>query len=97
MYAIIVKFQAAKGKEDELEKLMRDTATKVTQNEKDTIYYIAHRNMNNPSEFIFYELYPSKENWKQVHMNMPHIKDVVGKLPSLIEGEWDVTECETID
>ena len=97
MYAKTVKLKAAKGKEDELGSFMRDTAAKVTQNEKDTIFYVACRNMKDPTEFLFYEQYKSKEYWEQVHMNMPYIKEAVEKLPTLIEGEWDITEYETIE
>jgi len=97
MYAITVKLQAAKGKEDELGRLMRDTASKVAENEKETIAYLAHRNINNPSEFLLYEQYVSKDNWEQVHMKMPYITGFVEKLPELTIGDLDITEFETID
>jgi quinol monooxygenase YgiN len=97
MYFITVKLQAAEGKENELGRLMSDTATKVTQNEKETITYVALRNINNHSEFLFYEQYISKENWEQVHMKMPYIVEFVEMLPNLTNGEVDITEYETID
>jgi len=96
MYTVTVKLQAVNGKEDELGKLMRDTAQKVMELEKETITYMAFRNMKNPSEFFFFEQYPSKENWEQVHMNMPHIKEAVAALPELTVGELDITEYEDI-
>ncbi len=43
MYAIMVKLQAAKGKEDVLGRLMCETATKVSQNEKDYRLYSSQK------------------------------------------------------
>ncbi len=64
---------------------------------KKTIAYIALRNINNPSEFLFYEQYISKENWEQVHMKMPYITGFVEKIPELTIGKLNITEYETID
>ena len=97
MYAITVKLQAVKGKEEELGKYMRDTAARVKENEKDTIFYVALRNMHDSSEFFFYEQYPSKEYWEQVHMKMPYIVEAVEKLPELTIGGMHITEFETMD
>ena len=43
MFALVVRFKARKGKEKELEQMMREMTEKVRKNEKDTLMYDLHR------------------------------------------------------
>ena len=96
MLVITVKMVARKGKEDELIRLIRETAATVARNEKETVHYIASRNKKNPSEFFLYEQYESRESWEKVHMSKPYVKGFIQKVPELIQGELDATEYETL-
>jgi quinol monooxygenase YgiN len=96
MFAITVKMSARKGKEEELVRLIRETTATVSKNEKETIHYIASRNMKNPSEFFLYEQYTSRDSWEKVHMSKPYVKSFIQKVPELIQGELDATEYETL-
>lgn len=52
---------------EELEKLVA-----ITRAESGCIQYDLHQDNADPSHFIFYEIWESRELW-QIHMNSPHI------------------------
>ncbi len=68
---ILAQITAAPGKEDlvrtELEKLLD-----ITRAEPGCEQYDLHQDNENPSLFIFYENWQSRDLWRQ-HMNAPHL------------------------
>ncbi len=72
MLTIIANIHAQPDKVDlvkaELEKLIP-----VTRGEKGCIQYDLHQNNEDPSHFMFYENWESRELW-QAHLQAPHLE-----------------------
>jgi len=97
MFVLAVKFKAAKGKEEELEQLIRKAIVNVRQNEQDTLMYDLHRKIGDPTELYMYERYTGKESWKVTHMSQPYIKEMLAEIPAYLEGEAEVSRYEIIE
>ena len=97
MFVLAVKFIAAKGKEEELEKLIRKAIIEVRQNEQNTLMYDLHRKIGDPTELYMYERYTDKEAWKVTHMSQPYIKEMLAQIPAYLEGEAEVSRYEIIE
>jgi quinol monooxygenase YgiN len=97
MFVLAVRLRAAKGKEKELEELLRKTITQVHQNEKDTLIYDCHRKVDDPSEILMYERYRDKKAWEVTHSSQPYVKELVASISDYIEGEIDVTAYELVE
>jgi len=63
----------------ELEKLID-----ITRAEEGCINYDLHQDNENPSHFLFYENWESRELW-QVHMNNQHLKDYLAATDGAVE------------
>ena len=96
MFVLTARFRAAKGKEEELERLLRKVIAEVRQNEKDTLMYDFHRKIDDPCEIFFYERYTDRNAWAVTHQEMPHIKELVSKISNYIEGDLELTEYEFV-
>lgn len=96
MFVLTVKFEAAKGKEKELEQLLRKAISEVRKNEKDTLMYDFHRKIDDPRQIFFYERYTNRNAWSATHMEMPHIKELSSKLSDYIEGDLEFAEYELV-
>ena len=97
MFVLAVRFRADKGKEKELDQLLRSATRAVRQNEKDTIMYDFHRRIDDPREIFFYEKYKDRNAWAVTHMEMPHIKELASKISDYIEGDLELTEYELVE
>lgn len=71
MLTIVATIKANPGKEAfvqaALEKLLP-----VTRKEAGCVQYDMHRNNDDPSHFLFFELWTTRELW-QAHINAPHL------------------------
>ncbi len=86
MLAVKGRLIAAKGKEQELENILKPLPAIFQKNEKSTLLYIFHRGKTNPREFFFYEQYPDKKAF-ETHLAQPYIKEAFEKFSKVIEGE----------
>lgn len=70
---IVANIKAAPDKADlvrtELERLID-----ITRNENGCLQYDLHQDNDDPTHFMFYENWESRELW-QNHMNAPHLKE----------------------
>ena len=64
----------------ELEKLID-----VTRAEKGCVQYDLHQDNDDPSHFLFFENWQSREQW-QTHMSAPHLKDYLAATDGAIEA-----------
>ena len=96
MFTLIVRLKAIKGKEKDIERLMREATEKVRQNEKDTIMYEMHRKIGDPTEILLYERYKDRSAWEAVHAAKPYIKELLKELPKYIEGNLEVEEYKLV-
>ena len=86
---ILAQISAESGKEDlvraELEKLVD-----ITRAEKGCLQYDLHQDNENPSRFLFYENWESRELW-QAHMGNQHLQDYMAATEGAVE-EFTVNE-----
>lgn len=76
---IKVKADHIDGVKAELEKLIP-----ITRAEDGCIQYDLHQDNENPSHFLFYENWESRELW-QTHMNNQHLKDYMAATDGMVE------------
>ena len=56
----------------------------ITRAEKGCINYDLHQDNNDPTHFLFYENWESRELW-QTHMNNKHLKDYMAATEGSVE------------
>jgi quinol monooxygenase YgiN len=95
MLAVTGRLIAAKGKEKELENILKPLPAIVQKKEKSTLLYIFHRSKTNPREFLFYEQYPDKKTF-EAHLAQPYIKEAFEKFTKVIEGEVQINEYDVV-
>lgn len=96
MFVIMAKMKATKGNEGELENMLRKLKSLSLKNEKDIISFEMHRSLSNPAVIFLYEQYTDRDAWAITHMSMTFVKEVVEKLPDLLDGNIEITEYELI-
>jgi quinol monooxygenase YgiN len=97
VFVLTAKMKAAKGKEKDLETLLRMVVSQVRTNEKDTVVYNLHRRVDDPSVYFFYEQYKDRQAWEVAHLLTSYSKSFLAALPELLDGEVQVTHYELID
>ena len=95
MVVVVGKLRAFKGKEKQVEQLLRDVASKVRQNERDTVMYQPHRKIGDPCDFFVYEQYKDNEA-REIHRSAEYTKEIKAALPDLLEGGLEVSEYEIL-
>ena len=96
MFSLVVRLKAKKGKEKDVERMMREVTEKVRQNEKDTLMYDMHHKVGDPTEMLLYERYTDRNAWEVTHMSKPYIKELLDELAEYIERAPEVTEYEVV-
>jgi len=66
----------------------------ITRAEKGCINYDLHQDNDNPSHFLFYENWESRDLW-QAHMDNQHLKDYLDATEGAVE-EFTVNEMTQI-
>jgi quinol monooxygenase YgiN len=97
MFSLVVRLKAMKGKEKDVERVMREVTEKVRQNENDTLMYDMHRKISDSTEILLYERYTDRHAWEVAHMSKPYIKELLDELAKYIEGKPELTEYEVIE
>src|SRR5207253_11169555 len=82
--ALVAKLKAKAGSEQQMEEALRAMVEKV-RSEKDTIAYILHKSTKDPTEFVFYEVYPDQAAL-DAHGKTPHMAEMGGKIGPLLDG-----------
>ena len=95
MIVVTAKVQAAAGKEQELETILRELV-KGTATEEGSIEYRLHRVANAPGAFRFIEKFKNQEAF-DAHCNSEHFKVLGAKIGELTEGDGDLEMLELID
>lgn len=90
---IVANIKANPGQIDlvkaELEKLIA-----ITRTEEGCINYDLHQDNDNPSHFMFYENWESRELW-QTHMNAPHLSAYMNATAGAV-AEFTLNEMTAI-
>jgi len=97
MLVVAAKLRAVVGKEYELERLICRVASKVHQNERDTLMYIPHRKILDPSEFFIYEQYRDTKALEVTHLSTPYYREMKTALPRLLQNGIEATRYEILE
>lgn len=81
---LIAKLKAKAGSEKATEEELKAMIPKVRQ-EQGTLTYILHRSAQDPTVFVFYEVYRDQAAF-DAHGKTPHMAELFGKLRGLLEG-----------
>jgi len=90
---------AMRAKKDQVSAL-RDALlalVKPTREEAGCVQYDLHQDQTNPTDFLFYEIWQSREIWQQ-HMETPHLLDFRTKAEGLLEEPlriWELSKIES--
>jgi quinol monooxygenase YgiN len=85
MLIVVAKMDAQVGKEDEMEKALRDMIPNV-ESEEGTLAYVLHRMKKKPQKFLMYEKYRDKEALTH-HSSTPYFAELFGKIAPLMDGD----------
>lgn len=85
MLAVVAVMNAKTGKEDEMEKALRDIMPKV-ESEEGTLAYVMHRMKKKPQKFLMYEKYRDKEALSY-HSSTPYFAELFGKIAPIMDGD----------
>jgi len=93
---IIIKalMKSKEGSGDELEKIIKTYAPKFL-NDPGCVEYKAHRRLDNPDSFFFYEKYENDEALK-FHSTAPHFKEMFAAMRPLIDGKPEIAMYKEI-
>jgi quinol monooxygenase YgiN len=95
-YVLVVRMTVREGEEERAAELIGRLAA-ATQQEPGNVHYIAHRAVDDPSVFMFYEQYADKAAF-EAHGASEHFKSIaLGELFPLLEGERERAFYETFD
>ena len=81
---VVAKLKAKQGSEKQMEEALRAMITKVKE-ESGCLKYILHRSNQDPTVFVFYEVYQDQAAL-DFHCKTPHLKEMSGKLCGLLDG-----------
>lgn len=91
---VVAKMTALSGKEEEMEKALRDIIPLVRE-EVGTITYTLHRDQNNPRTFLFYEKYKDMDALV-AHSSTDHFKALFKTLKTLLDGKPEISMYEEL-
>ena len=93
--AVVAKIKAKAGSEAALEAAFREMITKV-RTEPGCLSYILHKSSTDPTTFVFFETYSDQAAF-DAHGKTPHMKEMGGKIGSLLEGRPEVIVMQEVD
>jgi quinol monooxygenase YgiN len=94
-YVVIAILDAKPGKENELAEALK-TVVSPSRAETTCLEYRLHQSIDNPSQFIFYEIWVSKEKHAE-QFNKPYIIELGKKLEPLLGKSYQVHFANELD
>ncbi|MFS0828860.1 putative quinol monooxygenase [Pseudomonas phoenicis] len=93
-HAFILKAKAHPERADDFERLFR-AYVEPSRREPGCIEYHMLRDLEDPSLFIFFEVWASEHDFN-AHMALPHMRTFVEQRAEYLEGEFDVQRIEML-
>jgi quinol monooxygenase YgiN len=94
MLIVVARMNAQVGKEEEMEKALRDIIPKV-ESEEGTLAYVLHRMKKKPQNFLMYEKYRDREALA-FHSSTPYFAELFGKIAPLMDGDPQIEIYEEL-
>jgi quinol monooxygenase YgiN len=82
---VIAKIKAKAGSEGELESAFKEMIGKVRANEPGTLTYALHRSVQDPTVFVFYEVYQDQAAF-DAHGKTEHMKTLGAQIGGKLDG-----------
>ena len=95
MLTISARFRIKEGKEEEALAQLKSMAGDVQANEEGALAYACHRNLDDPLEVIFFEVYRDKDALT-AHRGTDHMKQMNSVFKDLFEGPVKIEKLERI-
>ncbi|MGA9720897.1 MAG: putative quinol monooxygenase [Candidatus Binatus sp.] len=92
---VIAKLKVQPGKEAEFEAACKEMIATVRTSEPGTLAYILHKNLKDPTEFIYYEVYQDAAAL-EAHGKTDHMKAFGGKIGALLAGRPEIARLEEV-
>jgi quinol monooxygenase YgiN len=86
--AIVAKLKAKPGSEKQMEEALTSMVGK-TREEQGCLQYILHKSNQDPTAFVFYEVYQDQAAL-DAHGKTPHMAEMFGKVGGLLDGRPSV-------
>jgi quinol monooxygenase YgiN len=92
---VIAKLKVQPGKEAEFEAACKEMIATVKTSEPGTLAYVLHKNLKDPTEFIYYEVYQDQAAL-DAHGKTDHMKTFGGKIGALLAGRPEISRLEEV-
>ena len=89
VFTVVAKLYPKPGREDEIQAILIQQAAAVLKAEKDCLAYRAHRSATQPTVFLFYEQYRTKEAF-DVHRTAAHLAAFRERHKGLLDNPTEV-------
>jgi quinol monooxygenase YgiN len=86
---VIAKLKTKAGSEKQFEEAARKMIETMRSAEPNTLQYVLHRGVKDPTEYVYYEVYPDQAALDH-HGKTDHMKAFGGAIGSLLEGRPQV-------
>ena len=94
MITVYARFKAKEGKTEEVKQALSGLIA-PTRAEEGCVSYDLHQSTDDPSQFMFYETWASKEAIDK-HMQTPHVSAVVARVDELVETPFEISTWEKL-
>ena len=95
MYTVLTLLTAIKGKEEDVEKELRQIVP-LARTEKGNTIFIAHSSHDDPCIFVTYERYGNEEGFNS-HKSSPHMQSFFSIIYPMLVKPPQMTTYESFD
>lgn len=95
-FVITASIRAKSGQEEALREVLLGLVA-PTRAEAGCVLYDLHQDIRDPAEFLFYEIWESREVWLK-HMESPHLQAFRATADTLLDGPvrlWELAQIES--
>lgn len=92
---VVARLKSRPGSEAQLEQAFRKMIPAV-RSEAGTLQYVLHRSVQDPTVFVFYELYQDQEALN-FHSKTSHMKEMVTSIGPLLDGRPQIEILTELD
>lgn len=95
-FVIAASMRAKSGQEAAMRELLLSLVP-PTRAEEGCVLYDLHQDLNDPAEFLFYEIWENREVWLK-HMESPHLLAFRKSSEGLLESPtrlWELAQIES--
>ena len=92
---VVARLKARPGSESQVEQAFRKMIPAV-RSEAGTLQYVLHRSVQDPTVFVFYELYQDQDALS-FHGKTPHMKELFTTISPLLDGRPQIDVLTELD